>query len=428
MKQIQIIIGVFLLVVATVMGGVPSKPAEFNCVFDYGGMLQPEEAQLIRIAGDYIRAKSKAELVVVTVENLDGMVLEDYAHELFNTWCIGDKEKNNGVLLLVNKETTLAGTSGRVRIEVGYGLEGALPDSVCGRILDEKTLPAWDKKEYGRGIVNGYMELVRRTALEYFLDMPQELMEACGMEPLWCDVAKRPDEAGYVYDISHVLDDEKKKAMEAICTEMQSLANVQFYVVTVDCGGVDLKLYARSLIRAWGLPTDEKTNMALLLFDMGRTDEKKSENAMLLTGSKSMIYRIEVIKSMLFSYGQGQWKKKDYGYALYRVFLNVAERLLNSFNLKLSKENKKFFSEIHPWYEMVLGAILGFFLCLVLPLWAVWHFIASLFGSGGGGGGSSSYSGSSYSSRSSSYSSRSSGGGGGGGFGGGHSGGGGASR
>ena len=430
MKRFQIVACLVLMMAMAVMGGVPSKPAEFNCVFDYGGMLSSEETQLIRIAGNYIRAKSKAELVVVTVENLDGMVLEDYAHEQFNTWGIGDKEKNNGVLLLVNKETTLAGTSGRVRIEVGYGLEGALPDSVCGRILDEKTLPAWDKKEYGRGIVEGYMEIVRRTAMEYVLDMPQELMDACGMAPLWCKVVERPDDAAYVVDIANVLDDEKRQAMEAICTEMQSLANVQLYIVAVDCGGEGLDLYARSLIRAWGLPKDDDAHMALLLFDTGRTGEKKSENAMLLMGTKSMIYHLNVIKSMLFSYGQSQWKKKDYGYAFYRIFLNVAERLANSFNLKLSKENKAYFSEIHPWYEMVLGAILGFFLCLVLPLFAVWQYIiAPLFGlfGGGGGGGSSSYSGSSYSSRSSSYSSHSSGGGGGG-FGGGSSGGGGASR
>ena len=224
------------MLAAVAMGGVPPKPAEFNCVFDYGNMLKPEEAQLMRIAGNYIRAKSKAELVVVTVENLDGMVLEDYAHELFNTWGIGDKEKNNGVLLLVNKETTLAGTSGRVRIEVGYGLEGALPDSVCGRILDEKTLPAWDKKEYGRGIVDGYMELVRRTAMEYTLDMPQELMDACGMKPLWCNVVERPDGAAYVFDIAQIMDDERRMKLEAICEERQSLANVQFYVVSAVAG------------------------------------------------------------------------------------------------------------------------------------------------------------------------------------------------
>ena len=427
MKLFQVIASLFLVMTAVAMGGVPPKPSEFNCVFDYGGMLQSDETQLIQIAGNYIRAKSKAELVVVTVENLDGMVLEDYATELFNTWGIGDKEKNNGVLLLVNKETTLAGTSGRVRIEVGYGLEGALPDSVCGRILDEKTLPAWDKKEYGRGIVEGYMEIVRRTAMEYSLDMPQELMDACNMEPLWCDVVERPGDAGYVYDIAKVLDDEKRQAMEAICTEMQSQANVQFYVVAVDCGGEDLKLYARSLIRAWGLPMDEETNMALLLFDAGRTDEAKPEHAMLLMGSKSIQKNytvMDAVYSSASSYIGGRWRKKLYGDCLYRVYLHTAELVGNAFELKLSKENKAFFSEIHPWYEKVLGGILGLLCCLGIPFLVIRHFI-DMFSGLGSASSSGGYSSSSSSSRSSSYSSHSSGGGG---FGGGRSGGGGASR
>ncbi len=418
--------GPFLLMAVTVMGGVPSKPVEFNCVFDYGNMLQSDEAQLIRIAGNYIRAKSKAELVVVTVENLDGMVLEDYAHELFNTWGIGDKQLNNGVLLLVNKETTLAGTSGRVRIEVGYGLEGALPDSVCGRILDEKTLPAWDKKEYGRGIVDGYMEIVRRVAMEYSMDLPNELMEATGMAPIWCNVAQRPDGAGYVFDIEHVLDDEKRKALEEICKEMQSLANVQLYIVTADCGGENMDLYARSLIRSWGLLSDDRTHMALLLFDTGRKSEAKPENAMLLTGSKAMKGRImmNTVASSASSYGGSQWKKKDYGTSFYRICLKTAESFVNAFELKLSKENKEKFSEIHPWYEMVLGAIMGFFCCLVLPGLVLWQYIIGpLFGLVDIGSGSSS--GGRFSSGGHSGGSF---GGGGGGFGGGHSGGGGASR
>ena len=393
MKPIRTIMGLFLLMAVTVMGGVPSKPVEFNCVFDYGNMLQSDEAQLIRIAGNYIRAKSKAELVVVTVENLDGMVLEDYAHELFNTWGIGDKQLNNGVLLLVNKETTLAGTSGRVRIEVGYGLEGALPDSVCGRILDEKTLPAWDKKEYGRGIVDGYMEIVRRVAMEYSMDLPNELMEATGMAPIWCNVAQRPDGAGYVFDIEHVLDDEKRKALEEICKEMQSLANVQLYIVTADCGGENMDLYARSLIRSWGLLSDDRTHMALLLFDTGRKSEAKPENAMLLTGSKAMKGRImmNTVASSASSYGGSQWKKKDYGTSFYRICLKTAESFVNAFELKLSKENKEKFSEIHPWYEMVLGAIMGFFCCLVLPGLVLWQYIIGpLFGLVDIGSGSSS--------------------------------------
>ncbi|NLL18707.1 MAG: TPM domain-containing protein, partial [Clostridia bacterium] len=81
-----------------------------------------------------LKKASGADLVVVTVENLGGYTIEEYALELFRRWGLGDKEKNNGVLLLVNKENVLTGQSGRVRIEVGYGLEGAIPDGKAGRI------------------------------------------------------------------------------------------------------------------------------------------------------------------------------------------------------------------------------------------------------------------------------------------------------
>jgi hypothetical protein len=166
--------------------------------------------------------------------------------------------------------------------------------------------------------------------------------------------------------------------------------------------------------------------MALLLFDTGRTGEAKPENAMVLTHSRAMRERelmMGSVEAVASSYGGSQWKKKEYGYSFYRVALCVAERLVNAFELTLSKENKEAFSELHPWYEMVLGGILGLFLCLGVPFLILRHIIGLFTGLGSGGG-------SSYGSRGG-YSSGSSGGsfgGGGGGFGGGHSGGGGASR
>ncbi|MBR5838609.1 MAG: hypothetical protein IKZ84_08680, partial [Victivallales bacterium] len=181
----------------------------------------------------------------------------------------------------------------------------------------------------------------------------------------------------------------------------------------------------RSLIRAWGLLTDEKTDMALLLFDAGRTSEDKPENAMVLTGSKSIQKNytvMDAVHSSASSYIGSRWRKKLYGDCLYRVYLHTAELVGNAFQLNLSKENKAFFSEIHPWYEKVLGGILGLLCCLGIPFLVIRH-IWDLFSGLGGGGSSGGYS----SGSSRSYSSHSSGGGGGG-FGGGSSGGGGASR
>jgi uncharacterized protein len=121
-----------------------------------------------------------AQLVVVTVESLGGTSIEESALKLFRTWGIGQKDKNNGVLLLVNKENLLAGRPGRVRIEVGYGLEGAIPDGLAGRILDEEVLPAWEKGEYSEGIYRGFLALAGAIAQEYGLDLSRHPE----MEPL----------------------------------------------------------------------------------------------------------------------------------------------------------------------------------------------------------------------------------------------------
>ena len=80
-------------------------------------------------------------IVVAVVESLEGQEVEEYANNLFRTWGIGDKEKNNGILLLVSTGDR------KIRIEVGYGLEGALNDGKTGAILDNYVVPYLKKEE-----------------------------------------------------------------------------------------------------------------------------------------------------------------------------------------------------------------------------------------------------------------------------------------
>ncbi|HHY60340.1 MAG TPA: TPM domain-containing protein [Clostridia bacterium] len=152
---------------------VPPAPNPAQPVNDFAGMLDREHAARMEQVATALKKATGTDLVVVTVENLGGYPIEEYALELFRSWGLGDKEKNNGVLLLVNQENALAGRSGRVRIEVGYGLEGAIPDGKAGRILDEYVLPAWDKERYSEGIFQGYMALAAAIAEEYDLDLSQ---------------------------------------------------------------------------------------------------------------------------------------------------------------------------------------------------------------------------------------------------------------
>lgn len=98
--------------------------------------------------------KNGAVLVVATVPSLDGMEVEDYAVRLFKDWGIGDKDKKNGVLLLV------APAEHKVRIEVGYGLEGVLPDGRCGGIIRDDIVPAFRRSAPGEGVLAGAKAIV----------------------------------------------------------------------------------------------------------------------------------------------------------------------------------------------------------------------------------------------------------------------------
>lgn len=153
---------------------IPEPPAVNTYLHDYARMVEARHAREIMAVGAALEKATGAEIVVVTVDSLDGYPIEDYANALFRSWGIGDKTKNNGVLLLVNKEKVLKGERGRVRIEVGYGLEGAIPDGKAGRILDEYVLPPWETGDYSKGIYQGYMAIANAVAKEYQVDINTE--------------------------------------------------------------------------------------------------------------------------------------------------------------------------------------------------------------------------------------------------------------
>ncbi|ADQ03636.1 protein of unknown function DUF477 [Caldicellulosiruptor owensensis OL] len=150
---------------------VPKKPGENIYVFDYANLIDSSDEEEMRALAREIEDKSKAEIIVVTVETLGSYTIEEYANKLFKSWGIGDKKLDNGVLILVNRENLLSGKKGRIRIEVGYGLEGAIPDGKAGRILDEYALPAFENKEYSKGIKDTFFVVAGEVAKEYGVEI-----------------------------------------------------------------------------------------------------------------------------------------------------------------------------------------------------------------------------------------------------------------
>src|SRR5262245_50447906 len=116
-------------------------------VNDFASSLTPAQRDALEERCKQVREKTGAQLAVVTLKSLEGGQIDDFAVKLFARWGIGQKDKKNGVLLLVAIQDRKA------RIEVGYGLEPILPDALAGRILNEQLFPAFRQQRYADGLV-----------------------------------------------------------------------------------------------------------------------------------------------------------------------------------------------------------------------------------------------------------------------------------
>lgn len=133
-------------------------------VNDYANILSEETEKYIIDKSSKLANVDGTQIVVVTVPNLEGQSLESYATALFRKFGIGDKEKNNGLLLLLALEER------QFRVEVGYGLEGILPDGKTGRFQDQYIIPYLRENNWDEGIKNGYdafySEIVKQNNLD----------------------------------------------------------------------------------------------------------------------------------------------------------------------------------------------------------------------------------------------------------------------
>jgi uncharacterized protein len=160
MKKIALTFAILLGVTSYVSAFVlPEKPTGY--VNDYANVLQADtKSQLEEILRAY-SASTTNEIAVVTVPDLGGDTVERYAVKLFELWKIGNAKNDNGVLLLVALQDR------KVRIEVGYGLEGALPDITAKSIIDTQITPAFKQGDYALGILQGVRAITEATRGEY---------------------------------------------------------------------------------------------------------------------------------------------------------------------------------------------------------------------------------------------------------------------
>ncbi|WP_428979625.1 TPM domain-containing protein [Hansschlegelia zhihuaiae] len=129
-------------------------PAFTNYVVDAANVLPPAEEQALVAKLKAFHDRSGHQFAVATVPSLQGASVEDYGNRLFRDWKIGDQTRNDGALLLI------APTERKVRIEVGYGLEGDLTDAVSRLIIENAILPRFKAGDLPGGIARGADDVI----------------------------------------------------------------------------------------------------------------------------------------------------------------------------------------------------------------------------------------------------------------------------
>jgi len=161
-RKIKIVAWLLLLLpLFSIAQNIPKKPEPPRLVNDLAGVLTPEQVNALERRLVAYDDSTSNQIAVVLVETLNDYPIEEYALKLFRDWGIGNKQTNNGVLILA------AIKDRKIRIEPGYGLEGALPDITANNIITNDIVPAFRSEEYYQGLDKATNSIIAAVAGEY---------------------------------------------------------------------------------------------------------------------------------------------------------------------------------------------------------------------------------------------------------------------
>ena len=161
MKRLLLIFFLFVGTQAVWSQDLLPKPNPARLVNDAADVLSPEQEAILEQRLVALDDSTSNQIAVVTIKSLNGYDVADYANKLFRAWGIGGSKHNNGVLILVSVNDH------KTRIEVGYGLEGAIPDITASSIVNNDLVPNFKEGNYYRGFDEAITSLGKAAAGEY---------------------------------------------------------------------------------------------------------------------------------------------------------------------------------------------------------------------------------------------------------------------
>ncbi|MCK3686008.1 TPM domain-containing protein [Maribellus sp. YY47] len=179
MKRILIVLFVLLGTATSLMAQIPERPVPARLVNDFAGVLTNDQREGLENALEKFARETSTQIVVVAVPDLEGYDKADYAFQLGEKWGVGQKGKDNGIVILLKPKT--GNSRGEVFIATGYGLEGVLPDATVNRdIVSNEMLPRFKENNYYEGLAAGIGVIMDITRGEYTADEYRQQAEAGG--------------------------------------------------------------------------------------------------------------------------------------------------------------------------------------------------------------------------------------------------------
>ena len=173
LKRMKHILLILLSVISlnTIAQDFPERANPPRIVNDYANFLTPNENQALENKLVKFNNETSTQIAIAIVNSLEGYDVASYAFELGERWGVGQKGKNNGILIVVKPKTS---TRGEVTIATGYGVEGAVPDAIAKRIIEKEIIPYFKQGMNYKGLDEATNRIIELTKGEYTTDQYRE--------------------------------------------------------------------------------------------------------------------------------------------------------------------------------------------------------------------------------------------------------------
>jgi uncharacterized protein len=177
MRRALAFLPLFLLAIAVAQAAEPEFPPLTGRVNDHAGLLSERDQSELEAALARFETETSNQIVVATLESLQGLPIEEYGYQLGRHWGIGQEGEDNGALLIVAPEER------EVRIEIGYGLEGELTDAQSRTIIETRILPHFRQGDFAAGIKAGVAGMIETLGGSYEPALPPVQVDESEPEP-----------------------------------------------------------------------------------------------------------------------------------------------------------------------------------------------------------------------------------------------------